>query len=63
MNDFIELLIDSMNTVNGVKGSADIIKQKMHQHKFNREFKRLTKLKSTKELKKIDYIFKDKIWH
>lgn len=62
MMDFIELLVDAMDAVNGQKGSAKIIKEKMHEQKFKRELKRLTKLKQTKELKKIDYIFKDKIW-
>jgi hypothetical protein len=30
MNDFLELLIDAMDTVNGHKNSAKIIKEKMH---------------------------------
>ena len=30
MNDLLEILIDSMDTVNGIKDSAKIIKEKMH---------------------------------
>ena len=40
MNDLLELLIDAMDTVNGAKDSAKIIKKKMHKYKFKRELKR-----------------------
>ena len=40
MNDFLEIIIEAMNTVNGVKDSAVVIKEKMHKIKYKRELKR-----------------------
>lgn len=44
MDELLELIVDTMVTVNGVKGSAKLIYQKMHYLKYIREYKRQKEL-------------------
>lgn len=44
MDDVLEVIIDAMNTVNGQKNSADLIRSKMHKIKYRNELKRQKEL-------------------
>ena len=56
MNDLLELLIDTLNTTNGIRDSAENIKSQMHQQKFNKELKRQSKLQTRSDMKKIKFL-------
>lgn len=40
MDDLLEMLVDSLNTVNGNRNSADAIKQLIHTDKYLQELNR-----------------------
>ena len=40
MDDLLEMLVDSLNTVNGHRNSADAIKQLIHTNKYLQELNR-----------------------
>lgn len=61
MNDLLELLIDALNTTNGSRNSANQIKKQMYDQKFKNEMKRQTKLQQRSDMKKIQFLDKDKI--
>jgi len=61
MDDLLELLIDSLDTVDGCRNSAIPIKQKIHDIKFKREHKRQLDLQKRKEMKDISFFDDNKV--
>ena len=61
MNELLELLIDSMDTVNGFRDTAQDIKKQVYDQKYKRESKRQVKIQTRQDMKKISFLDKNKI--
>jgi len=63
MDDLLELLIHTINTVDGSKNSADLIKKRIHSIKYHDEYKRQVGLSRMQHMKEIKFVDTDAIWN